>query len=162
MPRPFRRTVAAFTVVAGLLLALVGLRGRAVPASAREIRRDESAQLQARIDEAYRSGSCVVELSSHVYSIAQPLRMRSGVTLRGVRPSPARKSGTWLRWVGPGKGPMLDFDACQDCTFAGIGLDGAGAGVTAVRIRSRNAPSSWGLIFREFAITEVEDGFQVG
>jgi hypothetical protein len=57
---------------------------------------------------------------------------------------------------------MLDFDACQDCTFAGIGLDGAGAGVTAVRIRSRNAPSSWGLIFREFAVTEVEDGFRWG
>ena len=156
MGGPRRLGVVLAAVGFGLGAWLVAGPARSQPPA------DESAGLQARIDEAFRTGSCVVELAPRVYPVANTLRMRSGVTLRGVRPSPATKSGTWLRWAGDGPGPVLDFDACQDTTVVGLGLDGAGKKVTAVRLRSRNRPSSWGLIFREFAVTEVEDGFRWG
>jgi hypothetical protein len=163
MHRPPHRTAAiALLVIVSGLLSGADPRGQAPEPAVTDAARDEAAELQARIDAAYRSGSGLVDLAPGVHRIARSLRMRSGVTLRGVRPCTGRKSGTWLRWAGQGDGPMLDYEACQDCTMTGVGLDGGGTTVTAIRIRSVNQPSSWGLVFREFAIVEAGTGVAWG
>lgn len=118
----------------------------------------------------------IIEVPAGHWPVYTPIRMASGVTIRGTPPvydfytdpfRPRPNQGTWLTWFGPSGVPMVSFDSVQGAGLDGIGLWGQGLSTTGVSMTSMSAtgnllPPTYDIDFRRLIIADVVTGMTWG